>query len=82
MLRTPFALLPNIIAEREVSPEFVPHPFGAGAIVKEASMYLGDSKHAALQSEQLRRVCLRFANKQPVREAANHIFKIMKDGKL
>jgi lipid-A-disaccharide synthase len=78
ILRTPFRLLPNIIAEREIVPEFVPHAGGAGPVIREASRILSDSKHAALQSEQLKRVCLRFANKQPAREAAAHIVKVLK----
>jgi lipid-A-disaccharide synthase len=78
LLRTPHRLLPNIIAEREIAPEFVPHVGGAGPLIREASRYLSDSKHAALQSEELRRVCLRFANKQPAREAAAAIVKVLK----
>ena len=50
MVRSPYYLLPNIIAEREIVPEFVPHLGGSGAIVKEASRHLSDSKHTAVQS--------------------------------
>jgi lipid-A-disaccharide synthase len=80
VLRTPYRLLPNIIAEREVVPEFVPHIGGAAAIVKLATRYLQDSKYAAVQSEELHRVCLRFANHDPAREAARLIVRIIKEG--
>jgi lipid-A-disaccharide synthase len=80
ILRAPYRLLPNIIAEREIVPEFVPHPFGPAPVVREASRFLNDSKHAAILTEQLRRVILRFANKRPAEEAAALILKILKDG--
>jgi lipid-A-disaccharide synthase len=78
ILRTPYRLLPNIVAEREIVPEFVPHAGGAAPVVREAARILQDSKIAAIQAESLRRVCLRFANKQPAREAAGYIIKMMK----
>jgi lipid-A-disaccharide synthase len=78
LLRTPFRFLPNIVAEREVVPEFVPHAGGAGPIIKAASAPLQDSREGALQTEELRRVCLRYANKQPAREAAKHILLTLK----
>ena len=64
LVRSKFFLLPNIIAEREIVPEYVPYAFGPGPIVRETCHFLGDSKHTAVLSEQLRRVCLRFANKE------------------
>lgn len=75
MLRTPYKLLPNIIAERAICPEFVPHVGGIGPIVREASKLLHDSKNGAIQSESLRRVMLRYANKNPAEEAARLIRK-------
>ena len=78
LLRTSFRLLPNIIAEREIVPEFVPHFGGSLPIVKRASRYLADSKKAAIQSEELHRVCFRFANHDPAREAASHILNLIK----
>ena len=77
ILRTPFRLLPNIIAEREIVPEFVPHVGGPSAIVKQATRYLSDSKNAAIMSEELHRVCLRFANRNPGEEAAKLIAKVI-----
>jgi lipid-A-disaccharide synthase len=80
ILRTRFRLLPNIIAEREIVPEFVPYIGGSGPIVRQAGRYLQDSKKAAIQSEELARVCSRFVNKNPPEEAARLILKIIKDG--
>jgi lipid-A-disaccharide synthase len=77
-----YMLLPNIIADREIVPEFVPHIGGPMAIVKVASRYLLDSKHAANQSAELLRICQRFANKKPAEEGARLIIKILKDGIL
>ena len=80
LLRTPFRLLPNIIAEREIVPEFVPYCGPAGPIVKQAHHYLQDSKNAAILSEELGRVCQRYVNKRPALEAARLIMRIMEDG--
>jgi lipid-A-disaccharide synthase len=80
MLRTPHRLLPNIIAEREVVPEFVPHLGGSMPIVRQATRYLQDSKHGAVQSEELNRVCMRFANHDPAEEAASVIVEVVGKG--
>lgn len=82
ILRTPYCLLPNIVAGREISPEFVPYCGGPGPIVRVASSYLNDSKHGAVQSEELARVCSRFANKRPGKEAARWIIKLLTYGKV
>jgi lipid-A-disaccharide synthase len=80
ILRAPLRLLPNVVAGREICPEFVPYPFGPGPIVKEAYHYLQDSKNAAIQAAELGRVCARFANKKPAEEAARLIIKLIKHG--
>lgn len=80
ILRTPYRLLPNIIAGREIAPEFVPHIGGCGPVVKAASYFFHDSRNAANQAEELKRVCLRFANKRPAEEAAHHILEVMRKG--
>jgi lipid-A-disaccharide synthase len=72
-------LLPNIIAEREIVPEFVPYLGGPGPIVKRSSWILLDSKHGAIQAEELHRVCLRFGNHEPGREAARAILELIRD---
>jgi len=45
--------------------------------VKQATRYLSDSKNAAIMSEELHRVCLRFANRNPGEEAAKLIAKVI-----
>ncbi|MCH8823459.1 MAG: hypothetical protein IH984_08110 [Planctomycetes bacterium] len=80
LLRTRYRLLPNIIADREIVPEFVPYIGGPFPIVKHAARYMHDSKHGAIQSEELHRVCLRFANHRPAQEAAKHILDVIKSG--
>ena len=82
MLRTRFCLLPNIIAGREIVPEFVPHIGGPGPIVKYASRYIQDSKNAAVQRAELARVCQRFMNKNPGRDAARLIIKVITEGRV
>ncbi len=82
LVRPPYWLLPNIIAEREIVPEFVPHLGGPLPIVREATRFLLDSKHAAIQSEELHRVCLRFANHDPAADAVRLIIKtVQKDAR-
>ena len=75
LMRSPYWLLPNIIAEREIAPEFVPHLGGSTPIVRQATRYLLDSKYGAIQSEELHRVCLRFANHNPAEDAVRLIVK-------
>jgi lipid-A-disaccharide synthase len=82
LVRSPYRLLPNIIAEREVVPEFAPHLGGPAPIVKKASRILLDSKHGAVQSEELHRVCLRFANHDPAVEAAKGIMEQIREAIL
>ncbi len=82
ILRTPYRLLPNIIADREIVPEFIPHPGGPMPLVRAANPLLQDSRNMAFQTEELRRVAQRFAHKRPAEEAANLIIKILKDGTL
>ena len=60
-------------------PEFVPYLGGPMQIVKQASRLLSDSKHGAIQSEELHRVCLRFANHDPAPEAAKAIIELIRD---
>jgi len=82
LLRTRYRLLPNIIAEREIVPEFVPYIGGPASLVKHASFYLQDSKNTATQSAELNRICLRFANKKPAEESARLILQLLRDGAI
>jgi lipid-A-disaccharide synthase len=82
MLRTPHRLLPNIIAQRRIVPEFVPAPpwLSANAIVEAAMPFLRDSRNVAIAAEELRRVVLRFHGKHPAEQAADLILRLM-DGR-
>lgn len=55
LLRTPHRLLPNIIADDSVVPEFVPWCRGPAKIVSKAQWLLDDSRHTATQQQGLRR---------------------------
>ncbi len=79
LIRLPHRLLPNIIAEREIVPEFVPYLGGPARIVRQVSRILLDSKHGAVQAEELHRVCLRFANHDPAAEAARAIVELVRE---
>ncbi len=80
LMRSPYWLLPNIIADREIAPEFVPHIGGPTPIVRQATRYLLDSKYGAIQGEELHRVCLRFANRDPAEDAVRLIVKTVQQG--
>ncbi len=82
MLRTPYRLLPNIIAEREIVPEFVPAPpwLSAKTIVDAATRFLRDSRTIAVAAEELRRVELRFHGRHPDETAADIILRLV-DGR-
>lgn len=80
LLRTPYRLLPNLIAGREIVPEFVPYAGGPMPIVIAAGPYLADSKNRAVQSQELARVCQRYIGKKPAEEAAHWIEVVTEGG--
>lgn len=82
MLRTPYRLLPNIIAGREIVPEFVPAPpwISPRVIVDAATRFLKDTKNMAIAAEELRRVELRFHGRDPEHAAAEIILRLV-DGR-
>jgi len=82
LLRTQFRLLPNIIAEQEIVPEFVPYAGGARPIVNIVSRVFNDSKNAAAQQQGLALLLTRFANKHYADEGALLILKTIKGKKF
>jgi lipid-A-disaccharide synthase len=82
MLKTPYRLLPNVIASREIVPEFVPAPpwISPKSIVEAATRFLKDSKNMAIASEELRRVALRFHGRTPDASAADIVLRLL-DGR-
>ena len=55
LLRTRYKLLPNIIADDEIVPEYVPWCRGAGPIIAKAQWLLDDSRRTASHQQGLRR---------------------------
>ncbi|MCH2148019.1 MAG: hypothetical protein MK095_01140, partial [Phycisphaerales bacterium] len=82
LLRTQYRLLPNIIAEQEVVPEYVPHIGGTRSIVNVAAKVFNDSRNAAEQTSNLAKIISRFSNKHFADEGAVLILKTIKGGDL
>jgi lipid-A-disaccharide synthase len=82
VLRSPHRLLPNVIAGREIVPEFVPAPpwISSRTLAQAAGRYLQDSRNVAITAEELRRVALRFHGHQPDEEAAEIVLRLV-DGR-
>jgi len=79
VLKTPFRLLPNVIAGRRIVPEFVPCApwMGPRVLVDEATRFLKDSRNVAIAAEELRRVVLRFHGHNPDVEAADIVMRLI-----
>jgi lipid-A-disaccharide synthase len=80
LIRSKYCLLPNIIAEEEIVPEYVPYIGRGGAIQKSLIRIFDDSRHAAAQTHDLSEVLSRFSNKRPAQEAAELIMEIIEHG--
>jgi len=75
VVRAPHLLLPNIIAEREIVPEFIPYAGGAGRIAETALAMIGDGRKMARIREDLRRVAAAFEGHDPAHLAAEVIVR-------
>jgi lipid-A-disaccharide synthase len=82
VLRAPHRLLPNIIAGKEVVPEFVPTALGAQAFADAADEFLKDSRRAAAASAELRRMMAPYSGHRPGPEAAALILRVLAKGTL
>jgi len=82
VLRAPHRLLPNIIAGKEIVPEFVPTALGAQAFAEAADAFLKDSRRAAATSAELRRMMAPYAGHRPGPEAAALILRVLAKGAL
>tara|TARA_Y100000589_G_scaffold287699_1_gene288647 strand:- start:9778 stop:10986 length:1209 start_codon:yes stop_codon:yes gene_type:complete len=82
LLRTDYRLLPNIIAEQEIVPEFVPYVGGPRPLVSIISRVFNDSKNAAEQQQGLALLLSRFANKHYADEGARLILNTIQGKKL
>lgn len=82
VLRAPHRLLPNIIAGREIVPEFVPTALGPAAFADAADEFLRDSRKAAETSAALTRTMAAYAGHRPGPEAAALILRVLERGAL
>lgn len=82
VLRAPYRLLPNIVANDEIVPEFVPHLAlrGSGRIRETAAALLADSRNLAQAQAALRHVREMFAGHDPATEAAKTILEVLGRG--
>jgi lipid A disaccharide synthetase len=70
VLLTPHRLLPNIIARREIVPEFIPHAGGTGPLLRALEPLLDDGSQRARVARDLHAVTRCFEGHDPGREAA------------
>jgi lipid-A-disaccharide synthase len=70
VIRAPHLLLPNIIAGREIVPEFVPYAGGPGRIAETALELIGDGRRMARMREDLQALAARFEGRDPAKIAA------------
>jgi len=76
LLRTKYKLLPNIIADDEIVPEYVPWGRGAGPIVSTAQWLLDDSRHTAQQQQALKRALGTYRGHDFAEECSNAIISV------
>jgi lipid-A-disaccharide synthase len=76
LVSTPFFTLPNLIAGREIVPEFVPHFGDAEPIVQMASRLIEDETLLERQRSELRKVADAFAGKHAAESAAEAVMQL------
>lgn len=76
IVTAPFLTLPNLIAGREIVPEFVPYFGDAEPIVQEATKLIEDPALAEQQRQELGKVIERFATKEAHILAADAIERV------
>ena len=79
LLRAPYRLLPNVVANEGIVPEFVPHLKwrGSGPIRDAATELLSDTRHLAQARAALAHVRAEFAGHDPAKEAAEAILEVL-----
>lgn len=77
ILRTPYRLLPNVAAGREIVPEFVPYAGSSAKIVDAASYLLADSKRLAQQSAALEQLARLFEGRDAAELSAQAIVELI-----
>lgn len=81
LVRTRYFALPNLIAGREIVPEFVPHFGGAGPIVHEAALLLDDPDAREKQRAELEHIADRFTGHSAAEEAAKAIGEMLQSSR-
>jgi len=81
LIVSPYFALPNLIAGREVVPEFVPYFGGTSAVVKQVRQFIEDSRLIAEQHDALDRIAAFFEHVNPAMTAADEIQKLMNTSK-
>ncbi len=76
MLKAPYRLLPNILAGRELVPEFVPWSGPSAPLIEVAVRMAGDTKWRAEISRGLDEVAMTFAGHDPGLESARVILQV------
>lgn len=76
LLTTPHRLLPNILAGREIVPEFVPHMGGAAPVAKAVEALLTDQRRLRAASDALREVLVPYQGHHPDEEAADAVLAL------
>ncbi|RNC82186.1 MAG: lipid-A-disaccharide synthase [Phycisphaera sp.] len=77
LLIAPFYTLPNLIADREIVPELVPHFGDAEPIVQEATRLIEDKTYAVQQREDLGKVIQKFDGMDACIHAADAIERVI-----
>ncbi|MSR68751.1 MAG: hypothetical protein EXS17_00140 [Phycisphaerales bacterium] len=78
MLRSPWRLLPNILAQRTLVPEFVPWAGSSTPIIEAALRFAGDQKLREQVSAGMRLVTASFAGHDPGEESAAVILAVQR----
>ncbi len=78
MLRAPFRLLPNILAQRELVPEFIPYAGPSAPIIAAALDLAKSAERRAIISAGMREICALFAGHDPGEESATVILNVVR----
>jgi lipid-A-disaccharide synthase len=76
LVSTRYFTLPNVLALREIVPEFVPHFGGPEKIVEAARALIESPEHVARQREELARIAALFRGRNAASNAADAIEEV------
>jgi lipid A disaccharide synthetase len=81
MLKTPYRLLPNIVAGQEIVPEYVPYCGGAPPLAQKILYLLEDSRHLEAQRAAQRVTLAKFKGPAFAPTCVDVLEDVMKMGK-